>query len=69
MESLNLPTAFLPLGGPGCSHRKKKLLKQFLDWKITFILRFDNVLQTDLYKRVLKFMGNFPKNGKTIISF
>ena len=55
MESLNL----------------KKLLSLFLDWKVTLILRCGNVLLTDLYKRVLKFIENFRKNGRTInaISF
>ena len=50
MESLNL----------------NKLLSQFLEWKITFILHCGNVLVTDLYKWVFEFTENVPKNGRKI---
>ena len=49
MESLNL----------------KKLLDEFLDWKIFFILHCSNELLTNLYKRCLKFRENVPKYGRT----
>ena len=39
----------------------KKLLNQFLDWQITFMLHFGKDLLTDLYKRFLKFKENVPK--------
>ena len=39
-----------------------KLLNQFLDWKITFILYYGNALLTDLYK----FKENVLNNGRTI---
>ena len=48
MESLNL----------------KKQLNQFFDWKITFILRYDKDLLTDLYKHFLKSKENIPKYGR-----
>ena len=49
MESLNL----------------KKLLNQFLDWQITFILHCSKDLLTGLLKRFLKFKENVPKYGRT----
>ena len=39
-----------------------KLLNQFLDWNITFILYCGNALLTDLYK----FKENVLNNGRTI---
>ena len=50
MESLNL----------------NKLLNQFLDWKITSILHCGSYLQTDLYKRFLRFKGNVPINKNNL---
>ena len=35
----------------------------FLDWKIAFILHYDNDLLTDLYKHSLKFKENVLKYG------
>ena len=49
MESLNL----------------KKLLNQFLDWKITFTLHCGKDLLTNLYKPFLKFKENVPKYRRT----
>ena len=36
-----------------------------MDWKIIFILHYDDDLQTDLYKRFLKFKENVLKNART----
>ena len=47
----------------------KKLLNQFLDWKITFILHSGNDLLTDLYKCFLKSKENVPRYGRTKIPF
>ena len=49
MESLNL----------------KKLLSQFLNWKITFILHCGHDLLTDWYKRFLKLKENVHGYGGT----
>ena len=43
----------------------KKLLNRFMDWKIIFILHYDDDLLTDLYKRFLKFKENVLKNART----
>ena len=43
-----------------------KFFNRFLDWKITVILPCANGSLTDLYKSVLEFIENIPKNGGTI---
>ena len=47
------------------SLNSKKLLNQFLDWKITFKSQCGNDLLTNLYKRFLK----FRENGTTTNNF
>ena len=42
-----------------------KILNQFLDWKITFILHCGNDLLTNFCKRFLKFKVKVPKNERT----
>ena len=46
-----------------------KLLSRFLDWKRTFIMHCGNVLLSDFYKGILKFIENFPKNSWIIKFF
>ena len=50
--------------------KSKRLLKRFLDWKITLMLHWGSVLLKQLYNLDLKFKENWPKKGRTIkISF
>ena len=48
------------------SLNRKKLLKQFLDWKITLMLHWVSVLLKQLYNLDVKFKENWPKKGRTI---
>ena len=48
------------------SLNRKRLLKRFLDWKITLMLHWGSVLLKQLYNLDLKFKENWPKNGRTI---
>ena len=43
-----------------------KLLIQILDFKSTFTLHCYDALLTDFYKRALRFIENFRKNGRTV---
>ena len=44
---------------------QKRLLKRFLDWKITLMLQWSSVLLKHLYNLDLKFQENWPKKGRT----
>ena len=48
------------------SLNRKRLLKRFLDWKITLMLHWGSVLLKQLYNLDLKFKENWPKKGITI---
>ena len=48
------------------SLNRKRLLKQFLDWKITLMLHWVSVLLKQLYNLDVKFKENWPKKGRTI---
>ena len=48
------------------SLNRKRLLKRFLDWKITLMLHWGSVLLKQLYNLDLKFKENWPKKGRTI---
>ena len=45
---------------------RKRLLKRFLDWKITLMLHWGSVLLKQLYNLDLKFKENWPKKRRTI---
>ena len=48
------------------SLNRKKLLKRFLDWKVTLMLYWGSVSLKQLYNLDLKFEENWPKKGRTI---
>ena len=48
------------------SLNRKRLLKRFLDWKITLMLHWGSVFLKQLYNLGLKFKENWPKKGGTI---
>ena len=48
------------------SLNKKRLVKRFLDWKISLMLNWGSVLLKQLYNLDLKFKESWPKNGRTI---
>ena len=41
---------------------RKRLLEQFLDWKITLMLHWGSALLKELYNLDLEFKENWPKN-------
>ena len=48
------------------SLNRKRLLKRFLDWKITLMLHWGSFLLKKIYNLDLKFKENRPKKGRTI---
>ena len=58
----NMGTKFFEM----LSLNRKRLLKRFLDWKITLMLHWGSVLLKQLYNLDLKFKENWPKKGRTI---
>ena len=48
------------------SLNRKRLLKRFLDWKITKTLHCGSVLLKQLYNLDLKFKENWSKRGRNI---
>ena len=48
------------------SLNRKRLLKRFLDWKITLMSHWGSVLLKQLYNLDLKFKENWPKKERTI---
>ena len=47
------------------SLNRKRLLNQFLDWKITLMLHWGGVLLKQLYNLDVKFKKNWPKKART----
>ena len=48
---------------------EKRLLKQFLDWKITLMVHWGSVFLKQLYNLDLKFKENWIKKGTIKTSF
>ena len=48
------------------SLNQNRLLKRFLDWKITLMLHLGSALLKQLYYLDLKFKENWPKKGRTV---
>ena len=48
------------------SLNRKRLLKRFLDWKITLMLHWSSVLLKHLYNLDLKFKENWPKKEELL---
>ena len=48
------------------SLNRKRLLKRFLDWKITLMLHWGSVLLKQLYNLDLKFKENWPKKEEIL---
>ena len=49
------------------SLNRKRLLKRFLDWKVTLMLHLHSVLLKQLYNLDLKLTEHWPYKGRTVI--
>ena len=61
----NMGTKFFKM----LSLSRKRLLKRFLDWKITLMFHWGSILFKQLYNLDLKFKENWPKKGRSIKTY